>query len=110
MKRFWLRLPDKTESLEITASNNKLSLFEASTEKVYTIETGSYSLEKLKEHLVTKGLDVKIGEIKKSPKNSKLIVLFLGNSFTSVSGSFVTSIGGIESIDTGDRQDGNIII
>lgn len=109
MKRFWLRLPDKTDSLEITASNNKLSLFESSTEKSYTIETGKYSLEKLVENLVNKGLKVKIGEIKKSPKNSKLIVLLLDNSFTNVSGSFVTFIGGIESIDTGDRQDGNII-
>ncbi|MEQ6047791.1 hypothetical protein U2I53_02055 [Lysinibacillus capsici] len=110
MKRFWLRLPDKTDSLEITTSNNKLSLFESSIEKAHTIETGKYSLEKLVENLVNKGLNAKIGEIKKSPKNSKLIVLFLDNSFTNVSGSFVTFIGGIESIDTGDRQDGNITI
>lgn len=109
MKRFWLRLPDKTDSLEIITSNNKLSLFESSTEKSHTIETGKYSLEKLVENLVNKGLNAKIGEIKKSPKNSKLIVLLLDNSFTNVSGSFVTFIGGIESIDTGDRQDGNII-
>ncbi|WP_342550867.1 hypothetical protein MKX57_06800 [Lysinibacillus sp. FSL M8-0216] len=109
MKRFWLRLLDKTDSLEITTSNNKLSLFESSTEKAYTIEVGKYSLEKLVENLVNKGLNAKIGEIKKSPKNSKLIVLLLDNSFTNVNGSFVTFIGGIESIDTGDRQDGNII-
>ncbi|MFU8645899.1 hypothetical protein ACNA06_01105 [Lysinibacillus sp. RSDA_15] len=55
MKRFWLRLPDKTDSLEITTPNNKLSLFESSTEKAYTIEVGKYSLEKLVENLVSKG-------------------------------------------------------
>ncbi|MFJ7918084.1 MULTISPECIES: hypothetical protein [unclassified Lysinibacillus] len=48
MKRFWLRLPDKNNSLEITSTNNKLSTFESSTEKVYTVDTGKYSLEKLK--------------------------------------------------------------
>ncbi|WP_155590564.1 hypothetical protein [Lysinibacillus cavernae] len=109
MKRFWLHLPLKNDSLEITTANNKLSLFESSNEKVYTIETGKYSLRTLIDNLISKGLNVKIGEIK-APKNTKLLVLFLDNSFTNVSGSFVTFIGGIESIDTGDRQDGNIII
>ncbi|MFJ3387488.1 hypothetical protein [Lysinibacillus sp. NPDC086135] len=108
MKRFWLRLPDKNNSLEITSTNNKLSTFESSTEKVYTVDTGKYSLEKLRDNLVSKGLDARIGEIKYS-KNSKFIVLFLNNSFTNVSGSFITFIGGIESIDTGDRLEGNII-
>lgn len=108
MKRFWLHLPDKNDSLEITATNNKLSLFASSSETSYTIDTGRYSLEKLIDNLVSKGLDAQIGEIK-APKSSKLIVLFLDNSFTNISGNFVTFIGGIESIDTGDRQDGNII-
>lgn len=108
MKRFWLRLPEKNDSLEITATNNKLSLFESSTEKSYTVDTGIYSLEKLRDNLVSKGLDARIGEIK-APKNSKLLVLFLDNSFTNVSGSFVTFVGGIESIDTGDRQEESII-
>ncbi|MGE8038017.1 hypothetical protein [Lysinibacillus sp. NPDC093692] len=108
MKRFWLHLPDKNDSLEITTTNNKLSLFESSNEKVYTIDIGKYSLEKLIDNLVSKGLNAKMGEIK-SPKNTKLIVLFSEGSFTNVSGNFVTFIGGIESIDTGDRQEGNII-
>ncbi|MEC1179200.1 hypothetical protein P9B03_11955 [Metasolibacillus meyeri] len=108
MKRFWLHLPDKDDSSEITTANNKLSLFESSNEQVYTIETGKYSLEKLINNLVNKGLNAKIGEIK-APKSYKLIVLFLDNSFTNVSGSFVTFIGGIESIDIGDRQEDNII-
>jgi len=108
MKRFWLNLPDKNDSLEITTANNKLSLFESSTEKVYTIDTGKYSLEKLVDNLVSKGLDAKVGEIK-SPKNKKLIVLFLNNSFTKVSGDFITFIGGVESVDTGDRQEGSIV-
>ncbi|WP_107924856.1 hypothetical protein [Lysinibacillus parviboronicapiens] len=107
MKRFWLYLPDKNDSLEITTANNKISLFESSTEKAYTIDTGKYSIQMLVDKLVSKGLDAKIGEIKSS-KNSKFIVLFLDNSFTNVSGSFITFIGGIESIDTGDRQEGNI--
>lgn len=108
MKRFWLHLPDKNDFLEITTSNNKLSVFESSNETAYTIETGRYSLEKLKDNLISKGLDARIGEIK-APKSSKLIVLFLNNSFTNVSGSFITFIGGIESIDKGDRQEDNII-
>ncbi|OXS65588.1 hypothetical protein B1B04_24990 [Lysinibacillus sp. KCTC 33748] len=108
MKRFWLHLPDKNDSLEITTTNNKLSLFESFNEKVYTIDIGKYSLEKLVDNLVSKGLNAKIGEIK-SPKNSKLIVLFLESSFTNVNGNFVTFIGGVESIDTGGRQEGNII-
>lgn len=108
MKRFWLHLPDKNDSLEITTTNNKISLFESSTEKAYTIDTGIYSLHTLIDKLVSKGLDARIGELK-APKNSKFIVLFLDNSFTNASGSFVSSIGGIESIDTGDRQEGNII-
>ncbi|OXS65746.1 hypothetical protein B1B04_24885 [Lysinibacillus sp. KCTC 33748] len=108
MKRFWLNLPDINDHLEITTSNNKLSLLESSNEKVYTIDVGKYSLEKLKDNLVNKGLDARIGEIK-SPKNTKLIVLFLDNSFTNVNGSFITFIGGIESIDTGDRQEESII-
>ncbi|OXS65760.1 hypothetical protein B1B04_24795 [Lysinibacillus sp. KCTC 33748] len=108
MKRFWLNLPDKNDSLEITTTNNKISLFESSTEKVYTIDTGKYSLEKLKDNLVSKGLDARIGEIK-SPKNTKLLVLFFDNSFTNVDGSFIAFIGGIESIDKGNRQEENII-
>lgn len=108
MKRFWLHLPNKNTSLEITTTNNKLSLFESANEKVYTIDTGKYSLKNLIDNLVSKGLNAKIGEIK-SPKNLKLIVLFLDNSFTNVSGSFINFIDGIESIDTGDRQEGNII-
>ncbi len=36
MKRFWLHLPNKNTSLEITTTNNKLSLFESANEKVYT--------------------------------------------------------------------------
>ncbi|MDD1502590.1 hypothetical protein PVA17_07390 [Lysinibacillus sp. CNPSo 3705] len=108
MKRFWLRLPEKNDYLEITATNNKLSLFESSTEKAYTVDTGIYSLERLRDNLVSKGLDARIGEIKDS-KNFKFIVLFLNNSFTYVNGSFITFIGGIESIDTGDRLEGNII-
>lgn len=108
MKRFWLHLPDKNDSLEITAINNKLSLFESSNETAYTIGVGKYSLEKLVENLVSKGLDARIGEIK-APKSVKFIVLFLDNSFTNVSGSFVTYVGGIESIDKGDRQEDNII-
>ncbi|MGE8038023.1 hypothetical protein [Lysinibacillus sp. NPDC093692] len=108
MKRFWLNLPDKNDHLEITTSSNKLSLLESSNEKVYTIDVGKYSLEKLKDNLVNKGLDARIGEIK-SPKNTKLIVLFLDNSFTNVNGSFITFIGGIESIDTGNRQEESII-
>lgn len=109
MKRFWLHLPNKNNSIEITTTNNKLSLFQSSNEKVYTIDVGIYSLEKLKDNLVNKGLDARIGEIKTSKKGSKLFVLFLDNSFTNVSGSFVTFIGGIESIDKGDRQEENII-
>ncbi|MFJ6207301.1 hypothetical protein [Lysinibacillus sp. NPDC092081] len=108
MKRFWLRLPEKNDYLEITATNNKLSLFESSTEEVYTVDIGNYSLEKLRDNLVSKGLDARIGEIK-APKSSKFIVLFLDNSYTNVNGSFVTFTGGIESIDTGDRQEENII-
>ncbi|MFG3431970.1 MULTISPECIES: hypothetical protein [Lysinibacillus] len=109
MKRFWLHLPDKNDSLEITTSNNKLSLFESSNEKVYTIETGKHSLNKLIDALVKNGLNAKIGEMK-APKNKKLLVLFLDKSYTNISGSFVTFMGGIESIDTGDRQDDHIII
>ncbi|MGE8038007.1 hypothetical protein [Lysinibacillus sp. NPDC093692] len=108
MKRFWLNLPDKNDSLEITTTNNNLSLFESSSEKAYTVDVGNYSLEKLRDNLVSKGLDARIGEIK-APKNTKLLVLFLDSSFTNVSGSFITFIGGIESIDKGDRQEENIV-
>ena len=97
MKRFWLLLPDKNNSLEITTVNNKLSLLESSIETVHTIETGKYSLEKLIDNFVSKDLNAKIGEIK-APKNSKLIVLFLDNWFTNISGSFIAFINGIESI------------
>ena len=108
MKRFWINLPDKNDSLEITTANNKISLFESSIEKVYTIDTGKYSLEKLVDNLVSKGLNAKVGEIK-APKNKKLIVLFLDNSFTKASGDFIAFIGGVESVDTGDRQEGSIV-
>ncbi|UPW81588.1 hypothetical protein [Lysinibacillus sp. Ag94] len=108
MKRFWLRLPDKSNPIEITTANNKLSLFESSNKKVYTIDSGNHTLAKLVSNLVSKGLDARIGEIK-APIGSKFIVLFLDNSFTNVNGSFVTFIGGLESIDTGDRQEESII-
>lgn len=97
MKRFWLLVPTKNDSLEITTANNKLSLIESSKKEAHTIETGKYSLEKLIDNLVSKGLNAKIGEIK-APKNSKLIVLFLDNWFTNISGSFIAFINGIESI------------
>ena len=82
-------------------------MFESSTEKTYTVDTGIYSLERLRDNLVSKGLDARIGEIK-APKNSKFI-LFLDSSFTNVNGSFVSFAGGLESIDKGDRQEENII-
>ncbi len=72
MKRFWLYLPDKNDSLEITTANNKISLFESSTEKAYTIDTGKYSIQMLVDKLVSKGLDAKIGEIKSSKTQSSL--------------------------------------
>ncbi|MET4561042.1 hypothetical protein ABIA69_002187 [Lysinibacillus parviboronicapiens] len=64
MKRFWLYLPDKNDSLEITTANNKFSLFESSNEKVYTIDTGTYSIQMLVDKLVSKGLDAKVNHLK----------------------------------------------
>jgi len=108
MKRFWLHLPEKSDVLEITASNNKFSLFESSTERNYTIAVGKYTSEKLIEMFTREGIVAGIGQIN-ADKKAKFLVLFLNLSFTNVNGSFITFIGGIESIDTGDRQDGSII-
>ncbi|MFJ7648588.1 hypothetical protein ACIQ1H_13580 [Lysinibacillus sp. NPDC097279] len=108
MKRFWLQLPEKSDVLEITASNNKFSLFESSTERSYTIAVGKYTLEKLIEMFTHEGLVARIGQINADMK-AKFLVLFLNPSFTNINGNFISFIGGIESIDTGDRQEESII-
>ncbi|MEK5333457.1 hypothetical protein [Lysinibacillus sp. FSL W8-0992] len=108
MKRFWLQLPEKSDVLEITASNNKFSLFESSTERSYTIAVGKYTLEKLIEMFTREGLVARIGQIN-AEKKAKFLVLFLNPSFTNVNGNFISFIGGIESIDAGDRQEESII-
>lgn len=108
MRRFWLQLPEKNDFIEINASNNKLSLFESSTEHLYTLDTGKYPLEKLINALINKGLDARIGELK-ADKNIKFIVLLLKDTFTYANGSFITFLGGIESVDAGDRTADSII-
>ena len=108
MKRFWLQLPDKSNDFEITAANNTFSLFESSTERSYTIAVGKYTLEKLIEMFSNEGLVAKMGGIN-ADKKAKCLVLFLSQSITNFNGNFITFIGGIESIDTGDRQEESII-
>lgn len=108
MRRFWLQLPDKNEFIEINHTNNNLSLFESSTEHSYTLDPGNYSLEKLISIFNKKGLDAKLGELK-ADINRKFIVLFMKDTFTFANGSFITFLGGIESVDKGDRLDDSII-
>jgi len=108
MRRFWLQLPDKNEFIDINTTNNKLSLFESSTEHSFTIDPGNYSLEKLISLFIDKGLDAKLGELK-ADKNRRFIVFFMKDTFTFANGSFITLLGGIESVDKGDRLDDSII-
>ncbi|EON72831.1 hypothetical protein [Lysinibacillus sphaericus] len=107
MKRFWLQTPDKNE-FEINTSNNKLSLYESSTETSYTLAPGKYTLEKLVSILISEGITARIGELK-ADKKATFIVLFLKDSFTNANGNLITFLGGIESIDTGDRKDSSVI-
>lgn len=108
MRRFWLQLPDKNEFIDINPSNNKLSLFESSAEHSFTLDPGNYTLEKLISILNNNGLDAKLGELK-ADINRKFIVLFMKDTFTFANGSFITFLGGIESVDKGDRLDDSII-
>lgn len=108
MKRFWLQLPEQNDFIKINTSNNKLSLFESSTEHPYTLDTGNYLIEKLINTFINKGLKAKIGELK-ADKHKKFIVLFLQDTYTYANGSFITFLGGIESVDTGDRNKDSII-
>lgn len=99
MKRFWIEISNNTIAID-NANNNITTHGEGG--QSYSIDIGTYTLEKLVSHLLDKGLDIKIGELK-SYVNKKFLVIFSDESISNVTGSFVTFVGGIESIDNGYR-------
>lgn len=103
MKRVWLKLP--SNSLEhlytISDTNNGLTVNEDVSKNI-VVPNGVYNIYRLAEKISELGAQARVGEIK-SDVNKKFLVLICKDSFTDLSGSLVSHLGGIESIDTGDR-------
>lgn len=104
MKRVWLNTPDSSLEFKYTidSSNNALTINEASSQKDYVLSDGVYGVYKLIEELNIKGVKAGVGEYK-GDKNKKFVVLYCEDSFSSASGNFIDYLGGIESVDSGDR-------
>lgn len=103
MKRVWVKVPNS--SLEhiytINNSNNGLTINE-STSKSVSLPNGVYNIYRLSEKLNELGVKSMVGE-HKGDTSKRFLVLICDNSFTDLTGSLINHLGGIESIDTGDR-------
>lgn len=103
MKRVWLKLP--SNSLEhlyiINNLNNSLTINESVTKNL-SVPNGVYNIYRLSEKLNELGVESMVGEYK-GDTHKRFLVLICDNSFTDLNGSLVNHLGGIESIDTGDR-------
>lgn len=104
MKRVWVNLPDNdiNYQYEINETNNSLSISENSTQKDVVVPNGIYNIYRLSEEIEKLGVIADVGEYK-SDKNKRFLVMTFDDSFNMLTGSLIDSLGGIESIDSGDR-------
>lgn len=104
MKRVWINSPEGNVNYqyEINDTNNKLTIDVDLAQKNVEIKSGIYNIYRLAEEVKKVGVDASVGE-NKDGLNKMFLVLNFNDSFTMITGSLIDFLGGIESVDSGDR-------